>query len=151
MADYEDQVCPRPGSRPATGPKTGDRRLISTWASSTWGCCGNHCGATGAGGLGEFLNACRENHTGIDITMHDRLYDMANGRDWRNLAEDGVDSGYELRRPRPGTANSPAKMQAGEPPGTALMATNATIIPAPANRSPSARARSQPVQATKDD
>lgn len=46
----------------------------------------------------QFLNACRENQTGIYITAHDRLYDMANGRDWRSLAEDGVDSGYESEK-----------------------------------------------------
>jgi site-specific DNA recombinase len=46
----------------------------------------------------QFLNACRENQTGIYITTHGRLYDMANGRDWRSLAEDGVDSGYESEK-----------------------------------------------------
>lgn len=46
----------------------------------------------------QFLNACRENQTGIYITTHRRLYDMANGRDWRSLAEDGVDSGYESEK-----------------------------------------------------
>ncbi len=52
----------------------GDRKL-ATWA--------------------QFLDACCEQGTGIYITSHGRLYDMANGRDWRNLVEDGVDSGYE--------------------------------------------------------
>jgi len=46
----------------------------------------------------QFLNACRENRTGIYITTHGRLYDVANGRDWRSLAEDGVDSGYESEK-----------------------------------------------------
>ena len=46
----------------------------------------------------QFLNACRDNQTGIYITTHGRLYDMANGRDWRSLAEDGVDSGYESEK-----------------------------------------------------
>lgn len=46
----------------------------------------------------QFLNACRETQTGIYITTHGRLYDMANGRDWRSLAEDGVDSGYESEK-----------------------------------------------------
>lgn len=46
----------------------------------------------------QFLNACRENETGIYITAHNRLYNMANGRDWRTLAEDGVDSGYESEK-----------------------------------------------------
>jgi site-specific DNA recombinase len=46
----------------------------------------------------QFLNACRRHQTGIYITTHGRLYDMANGRDWRSLAEDGVDSGYESEK-----------------------------------------------------
>jgi DNA invertase Pin-like site-specific DNA recombinase len=46
----------------------------------------------------QFLNACRATQTGIYITTHGRLYDMANGRDWRSLAEDGVDSGYESEK-----------------------------------------------------
>jgi site-specific DNA recombinase len=46
----------------------------------------------------QFLNACRETQTGIYITTHGRLYDMSNGRDWRSLAEDGVDSGYESEK-----------------------------------------------------
>ena len=46
----------------------------------------------------QFLNACRDTQTGIYITTHGRLYDMANGRDWRSLAEDGVDSGYESEK-----------------------------------------------------
>jgi hypothetical protein len=46
-------------------------------------------------GWAQFLNACRENRTRIYITTHGRLYDMDNGRDWRSLAEDGVE---KLRR-----------------------------------------------------
>lgn len=45
-----------------------------------------------------FLNACRRTGTGIYVTTHGRLYDMANGRDWRSLAEDGVDSAYESEK-----------------------------------------------------
>jgi hypothetical protein len=46
----------------------------------------------------QFLNACRATQTGIYITTHGRLYDMANGRDWRSLAEDGVDSACESEK-----------------------------------------------------
>ena len=67
-------------------------------------------------GWAQFLNACRESHTGIYITTHGRLYDMANGRDWRNLAEDGVDSGYESEKTSIRVRRTvAAKMQAGEP------------------------------------
>ena len=41
---------------------------------------------------------------------------MANGRDWRNLAEDGVDSGYESEKTSIRVRRTvAAKMQAGEP------------------------------------
>ena len=41
---------------------------------------------------------------------------MANGRDWRNLAEDGVDSGYESEKTSMRVRRTvAAKMQAGEP------------------------------------
>jgi DNA invertase Pin-like site-specific DNA recombinase len=67
-------------------------------------------------GWARFLNACRENGTRIYITTHGRLYDMANGRDWRNLAEDGVDSGYESEKTSIRVQRAvAAKMQAGEP------------------------------------
>ena len=67
-------------------------------------------------GWAQFLNACRENQTRIYITTHGRLYDMANGRDWRNLAEDGVDSGYESEKTSMRVRRTvAAKMQAGEP------------------------------------
>ena len=63
-----------------------------------------------------FLNACREARTRIYITTHGRLYDMANGRDWRNLAEDGVDSGYESEKTSMRVRRAvAAKMQTGEP------------------------------------
>src|SRR5579862_2506814 len=58
-------------------PSRGDRKL-STWAA--------------------FLDTCRETGTGIYITSHGRVYDMRNGRDYRSLAEDGVDSAYESEK-----------------------------------------------------
>jgi DNA invertase Pin-like site-specific DNA recombinase len=41
------------------------------------------------------LETCRDNRVKIHVETHGRLYDMANARDWRTLAEDGVDSAYE--------------------------------------------------------
>lgn len=58
-------------------PSRGDRKL-ATWAA--------------------FLDSCRETDTGIYITSHGRLYDVRNGRDWRSLAEDGVDSAFETEK-----------------------------------------------------
>jgi len=46
------------------------------------------------------LNRCRKHHVRIYVETHGRLYDMANARDWRTLAEDGVDNAYESTRPR---------------------------------------------------
>lgn len=58
-------------------PSRGDRTL-SSWAA--------------------FLELCREHGTKIHATSHARTYDMANERDWRTLAEDGVDSAYEVAK-----------------------------------------------------
>lgn len=55
----------------------GDRKL-STWAS--------------------MLELCRDNHVRIYVETHGRLYDMDNARDWRTLAEDGVDNAYESEK-----------------------------------------------------
>src|ERR1700683_1415406 len=45
-----------------------------------------------------FLNACREHKVKVHVTSHGRTYDLSVGRDWRSLAEDGVDSGYESEK-----------------------------------------------------
>ena len=46
-----------------------------------------------------FLNLCREHSVLIMVCTHgDRVYDVRNGRDWRTLAEDGVDSAYESEK-----------------------------------------------------
>jgi DNA invertase Pin-like site-specific DNA recombinase len=52
----------------------GDRKL-SSWAA--------------------MLETCREQKVRIYVETHRRLYDMANGREWKTLAEDGVDSQAE--------------------------------------------------------
>jgi DNA invertase Pin-like site-specific DNA recombinase len=41
-----------------------------------------------------FLDACRARGVLIRITDHERTYDMGNPRDWRQLAEDGIDAAY---------------------------------------------------------
>jgi site-specific DNA recombinase len=45
-----------------------------------------------------FLNACRQQGVKVYVTSHHRLYDLSAGRDWRTLAEDGVDSAYESEK-----------------------------------------------------
>jgi site-specific DNA recombinase len=41
------------------------------------------------------LERCRRHGVRIFVETHDRLYDMAVPRDWKVLAEDGIDSAYE--------------------------------------------------------
>lgn len=76
-------------------PSRGDRSLAS-WAT--------------------FLDACREHHVRIHAVTHQRTYDPRNPRDYRSLAEDGVDSAYESdktsQRVRRGQASAAA---AGRP------------------------------------
>ena len=45
-----------------------------------------------------FLNACRRHDVRIHVTSHGRTYDMKVGRDWKALAEDGVDSANESEK-----------------------------------------------------
>lgn len=42
-----------------------------------------------------FLDICRERDVLIHITSHDRTYNMAKSRDWKVLADDGVDSAMD--------------------------------------------------------
>jgi len=62
------------------------------------------------------LSLCRETSVMIRVTSHGRTYDMASPRDWRTLAEDGIDSAYETEklslRTRRGVASAAA---AGRP------------------------------------
>jgi site-specific DNA recombinase len=44
------------------------------------------------------LHECRRCGVKIYITDHDHLYDLDIARDWRTLAEDGVDSAYESEK-----------------------------------------------------
>lgn len=46
------------------------------------------------------LNACRRQGVLIHITSHNRTYDVRQPRDWRTLAEDGVDSAFESEKNR---------------------------------------------------
>lgn len=42
-----------------------------------------------------FLDTCREHGVQVHATAHQRTYDPRSARDYRSLAEDGVDSAYE--------------------------------------------------------
>lgn len=44
------------------------------------------------------LATCRSKGVLIRVTTHGRTYDMSKARDWKQLAEDGVDSAYESEK-----------------------------------------------------
>ena len=67
------------------------------------------------------LNSCRGCGVLIYVTSHDRLYDMRNGRDWRSLAEDGVDSAYDSEKKSAQLKRAmAANAAAGRPHGSVL-------------------------------
>jgi DNA invertase Pin-like site-specific DNA recombinase len=49
-------------------------------------------------GWAQLLDTCRRTGTLIYVTSQDRTYDLRNARDWRTLAEDGIDSAYESEK-----------------------------------------------------
>lgn len=65
-----------------------------------------------------FLSSCRNHKVRIHVVTHDRTYDLTNARDWKTLAEDGVNNAYETEllsiRTKRGHAGAAA---AGLPPG----------------------------------
>ena len=64
------------------------------------------------------LEDCRDHGTLIYVETHGRLYDMANPRDWRTLAEDGTDSEYESAKDSQRCVRSAAqRAAAGKPVG----------------------------------
>lgn len=44
------------------------------------------------------LDACRRHNVLVHVTSHQHTYDLSRPRDWRSLAEDGVDSAYESEK-----------------------------------------------------
>lgn len=46
------------------------------------------------------LRRCRERGVLIHVLDHKRTYDISNHRDWRTLAEDGIDNAYESEKTR---------------------------------------------------
>ena len=62
------------------------------------------------------LETCRDSNVHIYVETHGRLYDLANARDWRTLAEDGVDNAYESDKVSTRTKRSAdARAAAGRP------------------------------------
>jgi DNA invertase Pin-like site-specific DNA recombinase len=67
-----------------------------------------------------FLKLCRANKVKIYVISNDRLYDIDRPRDWKDLANEGIDANYETevlsRRTREGIAYAAAL---GSPPNVA--------------------------------
>jgi site-specific DNA recombinase len=49
-------------------------------------------------GWSTFLDECRERGVLIHVTSHHRTYDLSIPREWRTLADEGVDSAYESEK-----------------------------------------------------
>jgi DNA invertase Pin-like site-specific DNA recombinase len=49
-------------------------------------------------GWSQFLDECRARNVLIHVTSHRHTYDLANPRDWKALAEDGIDSAWESEK-----------------------------------------------------
>ncbi|NJC10603.1 DNA invertase Pin-like site-specific DNA recombinase [Micromonospora profundi] len=72
-------------------------------------------------GWAGLLNLCRRRGVRIHVVTHHRTYDLDNPRDWRTLAEDGVDSAYESEKTRERILRSVrAKAASGKPHGKLL-------------------------------
>lgn len=46
------------------------------------------------------LATCREQRVRVHVVTHHRTYDLGNAREWRTLAEDGIDNQYESEKIR---------------------------------------------------
>jgi site-specific DNA recombinase len=49
-------------------------------------------------GWSQLLDTCRARGVLIHVTSHHHTYDLSNAREWRTLAEDGIDSAYESEK-----------------------------------------------------
>lgn len=70
-------------------------------------------------GWSTVLDTCRKHGVKIHITCQDHTYDLSRGREWRNLAEDGIDSAWESEKLSMRIASGKAEARrAGRPQGT---------------------------------
>lgn len=91
----------RSASRFATRAREKFNALVADLATGRYGVLVLWESSRGSRELEEWarlLNTCREHDVHIHVVSHGRTYDMTNGRDWRTLAEDGVDSQYESEK-----------------------------------------------------
>lgn len=93
--------------------KTGNVDVLILWESSR--------GSRELEDWAGLLNLCRRMKILIHVISHGRTYDMENPRDWRTLAEDGIDSQYESEKTRERILRSVRSNQAsGKPHGKLL-------------------------------
>ncbi len=98
VADYEDEGS---ASRFARKERADWTRLPADIAADMLDVVVMWESSRGSRKLGEwvdFLDLCRERKVLIHVFTHHRTYDMSIGRDWRVLAEDGVDNAYESEK-----------------------------------------------------
>jgi DNA invertase Pin-like site-specific DNA recombinase len=91
----------RSASRFATKARERFRELVADLATGRYGVLVLWESSRGSRELEEWarlLNTCREHDVLVHVVSHGRTYNMRNGRDWRSLAEDGVDSQYESEK-----------------------------------------------------
>lgn len=74
--------------RVLTDIKTGGMDVLILWESSR--------GDRTPESWFAFLSSCRDNRVKVHVISHDRTYDLSNARDWKTLADDGVNNAYEV-------------------------------------------------------
>lgn len=77
-----------------------------------------------------FLNLCRKHNVLIHVFTHHRTYDVRIAREWRTLAEDGVDAAYESEKISERSLRAASsRKEAGKPLGRAPYAYRRTYDP----------------------
>ncbi|MET0492886.1 MAG: recombinase family protein [Actinoplanes sp.] len=90
--------------------RSGNCELLSMWESSR--------GSRDLGDWVTLLDLCRAQGVLIRVVSHDRTYDVRRRRDWRSLADDGVDSADESEKISERTRRGKrAAARAGRPAG----------------------------------
>ncbi|HEY1394997.1 recombinase family protein [Roseateles sp.] len=70
--------------------QSGQCQMLTLWATAR--------GSRNLAGWAGLLDLCRSKGTLIRVISHDRTYDISNRRDWRTLADEGVDAADESER-----------------------------------------------------
>jgi site-specific DNA recombinase len=101
VAEVIDQDDDRSASRFARRGRPGWERLLASLRAGLAGVVVLWESSRGDRKLSEwatFLDECRDRHIRIHVISHDQTYDLRKARDWKALADDGVDSAYESEK-----------------------------------------------------